>query len=235
MLADILADIAWHYMEVQAYIKAEKYIIKAMTYAPDNLNHLQTMVQLYRVSGQFDKELETIERMISISPLNTGLVELGIHYYLVADYANAVKYFGEYYTKASETANAGTIHQNHNYAYSLMKLGRLVEAKARLGIALDDVKKKNLTPHYEYAKIYMVRGNVDSTYYHLEQAISGPIHWGMADHMEDDRIFEDIKDQPEFIRLVTIAKEKVRVKREEIHRLEEAGIIPKSVEEVELY
>jgi len=76
---------------------------------------------------------------------------------------------------------------------------------------------------------------VDSAYYHLEKAVAGPIQWGMSDFMERDPLFENIKDEPEFQRLVGIARDKVRLKREEVRKLEESGVIPKSLDELELY
>ena len=40
---------------------------------------------------------------------------------------------------------------------------------------------------------------------------------------------------PEFQRLVGIAREKVRLKREEVRKLEESGEIPTSLDKIELY
>ncbi len=234
LLAEMLTALGWVYTEIASYQQAEDYYNKALIYAPDNIVILWYMVQLYRVSAKFDKSLETIQRMMAISPLNRGLLALGMHYNIVGDYTQSVKYFEEYFTNASETADWTTMHQNHNYAYSLMKLGRLEQANERFEIAMDILKLER-TPHYEYAKIFAAKGILDSAYYHLGKAVSGPIHWGMSDHMDDDRLFENIKDEPEFQRLVAIAKDKVRRKREEVQRLEEIGEIPKSVEELELY
>ena len=115
-----------------------------------------------------------------------------------------------------------------------MKLGRVEEANERFEIALQAIAGQPGVD-YEYAKIFAAKSVLDSAYYHLGKSVDGAIHWGMADHMDDDRLFENIKDEPEFQRLVAIAKEKVRLKREEIQRLEETGEIPGSVEELELY
>jgi len=48
-------------------------------------------------------------------------------------------------------------------------------------------------------------------------------------------LFENIKDEPKFQRLVEIAREKVRTKREEVRKLEQSGFIPESLDEMELY
>jgi len=235
LLAEMLAALGWVYTEIASYQQAEDYYTKALIYAPDNLIILENMVQLYRVSAKFDKSLETIHRMMAISPLNRGLLSLGMHYNIVGDYTQSVKYFEEYFTNASETATWTTMHQNHNYAYSLMKIGKIKEANERFEIVLQNIAGWGGGADYEYAKIFSAKGILDSAYYHLGKAVSGPIHWGMSDHMDDDRLFENIKDEPEFQRLMAIAKDKVRRKREEVQRLEEIGEIPKSVEELELY
>lgn len=53
--------------------------------------------------------------------------------------------------------------------------------------------------------------------------------------MESDPLFENIKDEPEFKRLVAIAREKVRLNREEVRKLEDSGEIPTSLDRIELY
>jgi tetratricopeptide (TPR) repeat protein len=159
---------------------------------------------------------------------------LGMYYMMVNDYDQSVKYFEEYYTKASETASDGVMHQNHNYAYSLMKIGRISEANQKLEISLNALHNATWDTDYDYAKIYAARGKVDSTYYHLEQYVAGHIRWGLSEHIEYDPWFESIKDVPRFQRLVVVAKEKVRLKREEVHNLELIGEMPYSYEETDL-
>ena len=141
-----------------------------------------------------------------------------------------------YFTRASETAYWGAMYNNHMYGYALLKIGKQTEANEKFELVLNLIRDRgHPTKDYEYAKIYSARGMVDSAYYHLEKAVAGPIHWGMSDFMERDPLFENIKDEPEFQRLVGIARDKVRLKREEVRKLEESGMIPKSLDELELY
>jgi len=86
------------------------------------------------------------------------------------------------------------------------------EANEKFEFVLNLIRDRgHPTEDYEYAKIYSARGMVDSAYYHLEKAVAGPIHWGMSDFMERDPLFENIKDEPEFQRLVGIARDRVRL------------------------
>jgi len=78
-------------------------------------------------------------------------------------------------------------------------------------------------------------GLKDSAYYHLEKAVAGPIHWGMSDFLERDPLFENIRDESKFQQMVGVAKEKVRLKREEVRKLERSGEIPTSLDQIELY
>ena len=236
LLAQMLKEIAWNYLEIAEYEKAEYYYDKALVYAPDNINIMFWKSHLYWRIGQHDKHLAMLQRIMEISPLNYGLLWLGMHYMIVKDYALSVKYFDEYYTKASETAGVGMMHQNHNYGFALLKMGRTREANEKFDLVFNLIGEQgSSTPDYEYAKIYSAKGKVDNAYYHLEKAVAGQIHWGMADYMGRDPMFENIKDEPEFQRLVGIAKEKVRLKREEVRKLEESGVIPKNLDEIELY
>lgn len=235
LLAQMLSGIAWNYLEIAEYEKAEYYFDKALVYAPDHIGIMGQKEHLYWILGQHDKSLAVLQRIMEISPLNLGLLWLGMHYMIVKDYTQSIKYFDEYYTKASETASLHSMHQNHNYGFALLKMGRLKEANEKFEIALNYVRTGSPTPDYEYAKIFSAKGMVDSAYYHLKKAVAGPIQWGMSDHMEYDPLFENIKDEPEFQRLVGIAKEKVRLKREEVQKLEESGVIPKNLDQIELY
>ncbi len=53
--------------------------------------------------------------------------------------------------------------------------------------------------------------------------------------MERDPLFQDIEDEPEFQRLVFIARERVPLKREEVRRMEKSGEIPTSLDRIGLY
>jgi len=138
--------------------------------------------------------------------------------------------------RLQKTAYSTTFANYHMFGYALLKAGRREEGIEKLDFALNYVRKRgHLTANYEYAKIYAAKGMTDSAYYHLEKAVKGPIYWGMSDFMERDPLFENIKDEPRFLELVAIAREKVRKKREEVRKLEESGAIPKSLDEIELY
>lgn len=122
------------------------------------------------------------------------------------------------------------------YGYALLKTGKEEQAKEQFQFVIDLIRDRgHPTADYEFAKIYAAEGMPDSSYYHLEKAVNGHIRWGMSDFMETDPLFENIKDEPEFQRLVAIARDKVRQKREEIRKLEASGAIAASIEELELY
>lgn len=234
LLARMLNSIGFIYLEIADYNKAEYYYDKALVYDPEDFNLIQSKAYLYSMTLEHDKQLAQLQKIMEISPLNRGLMGLGMYYMMVEDYAQSVKYFEEYYSRASETASVGVMHQNHNYAYSLKKMGRLDEANEKLEISLDALRRATWDTDYDYAKIYAYRGMSDSAYYHLERYVTGDIRWGLSDHIEYDPLFESIRYEPRFQRAVAIAKNKVRHKREEVHNLELLGEIPTSFEELDL-
>ncbi len=237
LLAQLLQGIGACYLWVADYQKAENYHDKALVYGPQNIFLLLRASQVYIVTGQFDEVLKLAEKIMKVSPNNLGLWMLGAYYLLIKDYAKSVDYFEEYFANASETALKGTLDENHMFGYALLKTGRIKEGYQKLDFTLNHISERGdgLTPDYEFAKIYSAKGRIDSAYYHLEKAVAGHIHWGMSDFMERDPLFENIKDEPEFQRLVKIARQKVWKKREEVRKLEESGVIPKSLDELELY
>jgi len=238
VLAQMLQSIGWWYLEVADYQKAEYYLDKALAYDSASIPALLNKAQLYAVTGQYSQKLANAQRIIEISPINVGLFDLGMYHLLVKDYKESVHYFAKYFDEASETAGAGAVVNNHMYAYALLKLGRVKEANEKFAFVLDFLPVDFLPEDgvsYQFAKIFSALGMVDSAYYHFEKAVAGPIQWGMSDFMERDPLFENIKDEPEFQRLVGIAREKVRLKREEVRKLEESGEIPTSLDSFELY
>lgn len=124
----------------------------------------------------------------------------------------------------------------HMYGYALLKTGNIEQAKEQFEQVIELIRDHgHPTPNYEFAKIYAAEGQLDSAYYYLEKAVNEPIRWGMSDFMQIDPLFENIYNEPEFQRLVAIARDKVREKREEIQELEESGEIPAALDELELY
>ncbi len=233
LLARMLNSIGYIYLEIAAYDKAEYYFDKALVYAPDDYNLIQSKVYLYSMTLERNKQLAYLQKIMELSPYNTGLMGLGMYYLMVEDYEKSVEYFEEYYTKASETASTGVMHQNHNYAYALRKIGRPEEAREKIQIALNALHRATWDTDYDYAKIYAYKGQRDSAYYHLEKYVSGDIRWGLSDHIEYDPLFEEIRNEERFRKLVTQAKNKVSRKREEVQRLEKLGEIPDGFNELD--
>ena len=236
LLANILNEIGWIYLEVADYHKANQYMEKALSYDPENIFLMGYISQLYKVTREYKKLYELSQKVMEISPLNQGLWDLGQYYLLVGDYPQSVEYFNKYFSKASATAVLGTMYNKHMYGYALLKTGYEEKAKQQFDEVLQIIRDQgHPTPDYEFAKIYAAKNELDSAYYYLEKAVNGPIRWGMSDFMVTDPLFENIKDEPKFQKLVAVAREKVRKKRKEIQELEASGEIPASIVELELF
>jgi len=232
-LAQMLFTIGLNYLEVTDYQKAEYYLDKALVYDPDNLTFLLSKGQLYLVTGQNDLLLSLAQRIMEVSPSDRGLFEMGMYYLMVKEYETSTEYFGRYF---SEESKPGARTVSHMYGYALLKTGRLEEANRWFEIMKSLIREHgHESPDYEYAKIYSAKGMIDSAYFHLQKAVAEPLHLGLSDFIERDPLFENIKDEPEFQRLVQNAKEKVNKKRDEVRKLEESGEIPTSLDEIELF
>ena len=72
LLAEMLAGIAWNYLEIAEYEKAEYYYDKALVYAPDNIGIIVGKAHLYWIMRQHDKSLAMRQRIMEISPLTGG-------------------------------------------------------------------------------------------------------------------------------------------------------------------
>jgi len=181
---------------------------------------------------EFDKYKEVIQTVKTNDAIN-GLWHKGQYYLYLKDYVLSVKNFDEYYAKTPETAGGGLMHV---YAYALLKVGRVEEANRWFEITMKGLREGgHLTFDYEVAKIYAAQGMVDSAYYYLEKVSLGPGHWGLTSLFSIDPLFEDIRNDAEFKRLVAIFQDRVGVKRDEIRKMEESREIPKSLDGIELY
>ena len=235
-LAEIITDIAWSYLIVADYPKSEYYFERARAYDPESLRIMSTLAQLFRVTGRYDRALQVADETINITPEYYGIWQYGMAYMMLGNYEKAVDYFGDYIEIAMKSPAWGALTNNHMYGYSLMKIGRTEEGKERIRYALDIIRRRgHSTPNYEYAKIYSALGITDSAYYYLEKAVDGHILWGMSDFIEKDPLFESIREEPEFQRLVRISKDKVAAKRAEVKALEESGAIPTRLDRIEIY
>jgi len=224
----MLYQIGTYYLGIADYQKAEYYIDKALVYYPDYMLFNVHKSHLYRVTGQFDKLYGTAQRSMEEAPHEIGHLDMGIYYLLVKEYEESIKYFSQY------EAAMGREHNDHMYGYALLKAGYQKKAKEKFELVLEQLPQVTWA-YYQYAKTYSAMGMIDSAYYYLEKAVAEPPLWGMSDFMERDPLFESIKDEPEFQRLVGIAREKVRLRREEVRELEKSGAIPASLDNIELY
>jgi tetratricopeptide (TPR) repeat protein len=232
MMALMLADIGIAYLELADYDKAEYYMSKALVIKPDNLGLMSFKGFMYEQMQELDNYWEVIQFLNSTNT-SEGLWHTGNYFLYLKDYNQSVKNFDEYYSKTPETAYGGLMHL---YAYALLKVGRVEEANRWFEITLKGLREqRHVTPDYEFAKIYAALGMRDSAYHRLERVAVGPGTWGIVSLLDIDPLFEDIRDEPEFQRLAGVFKDRVRVKLEEVRKLEESGEIPKNLDEIELY
>ena len=233
ILAQILSQVGWIYLEAGAYDKSAYYLDKALVLNPDNLTFLGRKAHLYRVSGQLEELHDLALEIMELSPDNRGLYEMAMYHTMKYEFETASEYFDTYF---SIEGMPGHFNDSHTYAFVLQMTGRdedAIEMYSRMKAIM------KASPHesadYEYARMHAAAESRDSAYYHLKKAIAGDVPWGMADFMIQDPMLQSLRSDTDFTEIHRKATKKTNIKFNKIKNLEKSGIIPENIEGVLLY
>jgi class 3 adenylate cyclase/TolB-like protein/Flp pilus assembly protein TadD len=208
----------WH---IGLYDVSDVYLKKSLEIDPDNLWTLESIGFLQLMTGKYDELLKIGKRMTAIRKDNKGLAHIGKAYMMMGDYQNALKAYQEYFSLPVEKISQG--QERHAYAYVLRKLGREKEAKEQIYLAKSFIEKWYQDKGYDLAKVYSFLGDKKTAIEHLRSWRGSFV---IADWMENEPLFDNIKNEPEFSQLAEKFKADVAKKKEEARTRYERGEFP---------
>ena len=207
------SDLASVYAGLDDPVSAEKWARKALELQPDLLEAHRQLIYLYLSNGEYDKAIEQSQVYLSKLPGYTGAIRTAALAELFAGHHEKAE---EYYKKS------GGAPIELGYLY--WKSEKKDEARKIFQRNLEPLQKR-LEENDEgdgirisMASIHAVQGNKEEALLWLQKALDS----GMTDYLFYSRypLFENIRDDERFKRIMDDAKAKVAEMRRRVEQME---------------
>jgi TolB-like protein/AraC-like DNA-binding protein/Tfp pilus assembly protein PilF len=187
--------------------EAEKYIIKSLEYNPENL--FSELVKAYVLFAKDRDLLRTkellIEALYKDSTRLDLMQEIGKICYYMRDYAGAYNYYKKF-IEIKEAQNLDIFrYENDKIGIVLSKMGQTEESEKYLNDFQDYAENDNsIYKHLNLAMFYSYRGDTKKAIEHMKifSQQSNYDYWVII-FVEMDPLIDNIKDLPEFNRILT--------------------------------
>jgi tetratricopeptide (TPR) repeat protein len=219
---DLLHSIGAAYLSISEFDLSEIFLNKAVQLQPDDLTVLKDLAFVHMLKGDDERYYQVIQKIQEIRKDNYGLEASGRYFLLKGNYAEAEKYYSQYFSLTSEKVYF--VHERSAYAVVLRKLGKEKEALKQIYEALDWIEKNFPTdPGYDLAKVYSFLGEKEKALDHLSRW--KPL-WGLYYYIERDPLFENIRNEPEFKRQVMRIRAEFDDLKKQAHARIKSGEFP---------
>ncbi|HEX6890971.1 MAG TPA: tetratricopeptide repeat protein [Chryseolinea sp.] len=198
----LLLETGVSYLNIGDFVLAERFVEGALSYEPDNLGFLITMVQIQLHGGNYEGMFQTLNRSLSVRKENDELfLFLGTYYLLKKDFAKSEKTYRQFFSREHRISFL-TINEKMSFAHVLKKLGKdqeaasvvrqvrtvLEEARTQVGYELQYIQAKTFAFHGDNAKAVAILREWEPR--------RGEQFW-----MIYDPLFESLRDDAEFKKL----------------------------------
>ena len=230
------------YLDIGDYTSAELTINEMITLDPDHPTGYPYMWLgwLNSVQGKFDNAIEAYQKVLQLFPENNFFLRKQAETYA---YIKRFSESAEYWMKAREKMNVDGLNirrYNHRYAYTLWMNGKKRDAEQIFNEFISDCKEwisgdsvtENSGISYNLAGTYSFLGNKEEALKWLEkqenegftiQDFPGFLY-AYENFILFDPLFENIRNEEKFKRIVARAQEKKARIRAQIVEIEEKGI-----------
>jgi serine/threonine protein kinase/tetratricopeptide (TPR) repeat protein len=207
--------LGWVYLDLDDPGRAEEWLKKALELQPDLDVAHAGLIELYFALGEYTKAIEQSQTYLSKVPGNPSA--------WMIEYAALAELFSGHYEKAQEYyQKIGSQPVELGYIY--WKAGRKDEAKKLFQGNLDVLQKRleqgdeGYDIGFSMAAIYAVQGNKEEALRWLEKAID--LGWRDYKYASRCPLFENIRDDERFKRIMDETKAKVAEMRRRVEQLE---------------
>lgn len=196
--------------------KAELYGKKAVELSNNSIIAVEAQRGLtitYLHWGKTDSVIKYASQNVSQEP--NALYEIAEAYCnLKNNCSKAVELYEELWNRYKNHSNP------HRWAVALMNIGKTIEAKEKLELAVREYKEKNDTLSYDYAGICAMNGDKVKA---MEILRKFDWQWGSVYLIQHDKLFDNIRNEKEFKELIQKALAEKTKLREKIRKMELDG------------
>jgi tetratricopeptide (TPR) repeat protein len=206
--------------------KGMEYLNRALEFDGDSVSFFMTLGNFEAIRGNYDRAIQAQLRVLELDPdLVDVLSDLGYSYSFIGQLDESVAYYERWLNRKSDLDNPQYTNL-HRLGYAYYKAGREEEAEefftarfdiCQLLIKLNRNAAKTLFPYYDIAAISAFRGEIDSAYANLRifnKREMMPL-W-MVNLINDDPLFDNIRDEPEFHQILRDVEAKYQAEHEQV-------------------
>ncbi len=230
-LMSALSNLANIYTETNKSEEAVELTKQMLEINPNNAEAHFSLGYIYRYAGMNNESIYEMEKAIALDPKNPGFRSLGVSYFRIGDYEKALKAFEidkgstyslgwqgyihfrqGYYKQANEYFDRIiAIEPDGFWARSSLLWKEIMQGNNKEGLSiLHELVQSNSSEDaemwYYWATEYAVLGDKNGCIKWLQRAVDG----GYFNYpsMLTDSFLDPMKDDPEFLKILEIAKEK---------------------------
>jgi tetratricopeptide (TPR) repeat protein len=214
---DVYRTLGFIYMSFGDFEKAEFYGKKAIELAGNTMIAVDAKRSLTIIYSRWNKADSVIKYASQyLQGERNFLYELAeLYCNLRNDCAKAAELYKELWNRY------GTHNTINRWAVALLVSGNIKEGKEKLKLAFEDYKNRHDTLSYDYAGMCALNGDREKALSILKQCNWHV--WGFAYLIQQDRMFDSIRNEKEFKEMLHKALDENTKLREKIKKLEEAG------------
>jgi TolB-like protein len=239
-LPALLSDIAWAYYCAGFPEKAKRYYQDRLKLDGDSVTYYSSWATCEYLLTNFNKSIEFAKKACAIDSTWEYVWEcLGDAYASLGQYKESLKCFNKWLEvlKAHESFEANAINNMHRIGYAYWQNGYKEEAEYYFNEQIKNCNRvielnrqylgEKLYSYYDLAGVYAFKGVKDKAYQNLENfnKVQHVSSW-MANLIKFDPLFNTIRNEPEFQKIVKDVEAKYQAEHERVRKwLEENNML----------
>jgi TolB-like protein len=214
--------------------KVNYYAGEILKMNADSAEYFATLAGIEQDLGNYENGIEYLNKAYMKDSGNTGyIINLANAYMYAGHYKESLRYYKKY-IEISKTSGQLVLWLSHRIGYVYWQNGYKKEAEAyfdkqieydRNEIRLGRLRSEQLFSYYDLAGVYAFRGEKEKALENLRQFNQRKImHGWMVWLIKNDPLFDSIRDEPEFQKIVSDMESKYQAEHERVQKwLEEQG------------
>ena len=236
-LDDIFRSISFNYLSAGFSEKHNYYNQQALDLELDSVNFYAMLMRSEFYHGNYVKAMEFAEKAIKIDSLDSNILYgLGLINMYLAQYEESLKYFEKYIEKKSFRYGYNVFGESSIIGFVYWQNGDKGKAEYYFNKQIDicnmqnELERRSSKPkmsYYNLAGVHAFRGEKEKAYENLRIFLKSPkMYLENVFLINNDPLFDSIRDEPEFQQIVGDMEIKYQAEHERVRKwLEENDML----------